>query len=80
MFRELIMPHYKRGLDWIHENTNKKVFMHNDGAIFGFLDASAMLMAVLTIFVVAAVLCTISCAGHGTRSCTSAWLTQNFSM
>ena len=34
MFRELIMPYYKRGLDWIHENTAMKVFMHNDGAIF----------------------------------------------
>lgn len=37
MFRELIMPHYKRGLDWIHENTGMKVFMHNDGAIFDFI-------------------------------------------
>lgn len=37
MFRELIFPHYKRALDWIHENTRMKVFMHNDGAIFDFL-------------------------------------------
>ena len=37
MFRELIMPHYKRGLDWIHQNTDKKTFMHNDGAIFSFI-------------------------------------------
>ena len=37
MFRELIFPHYKRGLDWIHANTSMKVFMHNDGAIFDFL-------------------------------------------
>ncbi|MHC4400221.1 MAG: uroporphyrinogen decarboxylase family protein [Planctomycetota bacterium] len=37
MFRELIMPYYKRGLDWIHTNTPWKVFMHNDGAIFDFL-------------------------------------------
>ena len=37
MFRELIMPYYKRGLDWVHENTNMKVFMHNDGAIFDFI-------------------------------------------
>ena len=37
MFRELIMPHYKRGLDWIHQNTHKKTFMHNDGAIFDFV-------------------------------------------
>lgn len=33
MFRELIMPYYKRGLDWVHEHTKMKVFMHNDGAI-----------------------------------------------
>ena len=33
MFRELIMPHYKRGLDWIRENTEWKVFLHSDGAI-----------------------------------------------
>jgi uroporphyrinogen decarboxylase len=37
MFRERIMPHYKRGLDWVHENTRMKVFMHNDGAIASFL-------------------------------------------
>jgi uroporphyrinogen decarboxylase len=37
MFRELIFPYYKRGLDWIHRNTDKKVFMHNDGAIFDFV-------------------------------------------
>jgi len=37
MFRQRIMPHYKRGLDWIHQNTRMKVFMHNDGAIFDFI-------------------------------------------
>ncbi|NMC20065.1 MAG: methyltransferase [Thermogutta sp.] len=37
MFRRLIFPFYKRGLDWIHENTHFKVFMHNDGAIFDFI-------------------------------------------
>ncbi|MBN2472997.1 MAG: hypothetical protein JXB62_00215 [Pirellulales bacterium] len=37
MFRERIMPYYQRGLDWVHRNTNMKVFMHNDGAIFDFL-------------------------------------------
>ncbi|NQU21552.1 MAG: methyltransferase, partial [Candidatus Nealsonbacteria bacterium] len=37
MFRELIFPYYKRGLDWVHEHTEMKVFMHNDGAIFDFL-------------------------------------------
>ncbi len=34
MFRELIFPHYQRGLDWVHRNTRMKVFMHNDGAIY----------------------------------------------
>ena len=33
MFRELIMPHYQRGIKWIHENTNMKVFLHSDGAL-----------------------------------------------
>lgn len=37
MFRELVMPYYKRGLDWVHANTQMKVFMHNDGAIFDFV-------------------------------------------
>jgi uroporphyrinogen decarboxylase len=34
MFRSLIMPYYKRGLDWVHQNTKMKVLMHTDGAIF----------------------------------------------
>ena len=34
MFRERIMPHYKRGLDWVHQNTKMKVMLHTDGAIF----------------------------------------------
>ncbi len=34
MFRELILPAYKRGLDWIHRHTNMKVFLHSDGAIY----------------------------------------------
>ena len=37
MFRELIMPYYQRGLDWVHRNTSMKVFMHNDGAIYDFI-------------------------------------------
>ncbi|RME95391.1 MAG: methyltransferase [Verrucomicrobia bacterium] len=32
-FRELVMPAYKRGLDWIHQNTPWKVFLHSDGAL-----------------------------------------------
>jgi uroporphyrinogen decarboxylase len=34
MFRRQIMPHYQKGLDWIHRNTNMKVLLHSDGAIF----------------------------------------------
>jgi len=33
MFREKVMPHYRRGLDWIHRHTSWKVLMHSDGAI-----------------------------------------------
>jgi len=39
LFRELIMPYYRRGLDWVHQHTRMKVLMHNDGAIFDFLPA-----------------------------------------
>ncbi len=34
MFRDLIMPYYKSGLDWVHQNTSMKVLLHSDGAIF----------------------------------------------
>jgi uroporphyrinogen decarboxylase len=34
MFRGLIMPYYKCGLDWIHRNTQMRVMLHSDGAIF----------------------------------------------
>ena len=37
MFRKLLLPAYKRGLDWIHENTVWKVMLHSDGAIFSLL-------------------------------------------
>jgi uroporphyrinogen decarboxylase len=33
MFRRQVMPFYRRGLDWIHQNTDMKVFLHSDGAI-----------------------------------------------
>ncbi|MBI5380725.1 MAG: methyltransferase [Opitutae bacterium] len=39
MFRELVLPAYKRGLDWIHAHTSWKVLLHSDGAIFGLLPA-----------------------------------------
>lgn len=34
MFRRLIMPFYQRGTQWIHENTNMKIFLHSDGALY----------------------------------------------
>ena len=34
MFRQRIMPFYRRGLDWIHQNTRMKIFLHSDGAIY----------------------------------------------
>lgn len=37
MFRQLVMPHYQRGLEWIHEHTDMKVLLHSDGAIFPLL-------------------------------------------
>jgi uroporphyrinogen decarboxylase len=37
MFRERLLPAYKRGLDWIHRHTLWKVLLHSDGAIFPLL-------------------------------------------
>ncbi len=37
MFRELVMPAYRRGLDWIHAHTPWKVMLHSDGALFPLL-------------------------------------------
>jgi uroporphyrinogen-III decarboxylase len=39
MFREKVMPAYKRGLDWIHQNTDWKVLLHSDGAIVPLIDS-----------------------------------------
>ena len=37
MFRSLLLPAYKRGLDWIHQNTPWKVLLHSDGALVPLL-------------------------------------------
>jgi uroporphyrinogen decarboxylase len=37
MFRDRLLPAYKRGLDWVHANTGWKVMLHSDGAIFPLL-------------------------------------------
>lgn len=33
MFRERIMPFYRRGIAWIHKHTEMKVMLHSDGAL-----------------------------------------------
>ncbi len=37
LFRALVMPAYKRGLDWVHQNTSWKVMLHSDGALVPLL-------------------------------------------
>jgi len=37
MFRERLLPAYRRGLDWVHAHTGWKVLLHSDGAIFPLL-------------------------------------------
>lgn len=37
MFRERVLPYYKRGLDWVHQHTKMKVMLHTDGAIFDLI-------------------------------------------
>lgn len=32
-FRELVLPAYRRGLDWVHQRTPWKVLLHSDGAL-----------------------------------------------
>jgi uroporphyrinogen-III decarboxylase len=38
LFRTLWKPFYKQMNDWVHENTNWKVFFHTDGAIGDIMD------------------------------------------
>ena len=37
MFRERLLPAYRKGLEWVHANTPWKVLLHSDGAIFPLL-------------------------------------------
>jgi uroporphyrinogen decarboxylase len=37
MFRERVLPAYRRGLDWIHAHTSWKVLLHSDGALYPLL-------------------------------------------
>lgn len=36
-FRELLLPAYKRGLDWVHQHTKWKVLLHSDGSLVPLL-------------------------------------------
>lgn len=36
-FRELVLPAYQRGLDWVHQHTEWKVLLHSDGALVPLL-------------------------------------------
>ncbi|MBI5384846.1 MAG: methyltransferase [Verrucomicrobia bacterium] len=36
-FRELVLPAYRRGLDWVHQRTPWKVMLHSDGALVPLL-------------------------------------------
>ena len=38
-FRNLYMPYYKKITNWIHSNTNWKVFKHSCGAVESFMEA-----------------------------------------
>jgi uroporphyrinogen decarboxylase len=37
MFRRLVLPAYRRGLDWVHAHTAWKVLLHSDGALYPLL-------------------------------------------
>ena len=38
-FRDLVLPAYRRGLDWVHQRTSWKVMLHSDGALLQLLPA-----------------------------------------
>ncbi|MCL2163034.1 MAG: hypothetical protein FWH55_01295 [Oscillospiraceae bacterium] len=37
VFKAIVAPHYKRIFDWIHQNTEWKVFFHSCGSIFSII-------------------------------------------
>ncbi len=39
VFRELYFPYYKRLNEWIHKNTNWKIFKHSCGSVERFIDS-----------------------------------------
>jgi len=38
MFREMIVPHYKKFSSWLHANTDLKLYLHSCGAIMPLMD------------------------------------------
>ena len=39
LFNEMIVPHYKRVCDWVHEHTSWKTYLHSCGSIHGYIQA-----------------------------------------
>ena len=37
MFEEIVAPYYKRIFDWIHQNTQWKIFFHSCGSIYNII-------------------------------------------
>ena len=37
LFAEMIIPHYKRLCDWVHDNTNWKTYLHSCGSIYHYI-------------------------------------------
>ena len=38
IFREMILPHYKRFNDWVHANTGWKTFLHSCGSVYEYIE------------------------------------------
>ncbi|MFW6155259.1 MAG: uroporphyrinogen decarboxylase family protein [Planctomycetota bacterium] len=38
LFEEMILPHYRRFCDWVHQNTGWKTFVHSCGAVSDYID------------------------------------------
>ncbi len=37
LFAEMIVPHYKRLCDWVHQHTNWKTYLHSCGSVYRFI-------------------------------------------
>jgi uroporphyrinogen decarboxylase len=37
LFGEMIIPHYRRVCDWVHDHTNWKTYLHSCGSIFHYI-------------------------------------------